>query len=227
MAEPTTPEAPSTLEASARRIGRYRWIEMRLFEALGGWVAGVPELDAKALLATHSRQHGWHAELWHDLLPVRPATAGEHPGSGASTPADPWAPPPDDERLAAFAAALTEPDAPELTIEKVVGVYRVALPHAIGTYTGHLRAASPVTDGPTIRTLRLVLSDELDHWRDGEMLLQSLTVEPGLPDRAAAHQARLENLLLAAGGIAGRPPDGAYPAPGPSTEPRPSARRWS
>jgi hypothetical protein len=207
MAEPTTPDAPSTLEASALRIGRYRWIEMRLFEALGGWVAGVPELDAKALLATHSRHHGWHAELWHDLLPALPTTDGAQPGAGS--PIEDWAPPPSDEPLAAFAAALIEPQAPGLTVEKLVGVYRVALPHTIATYTRHLRAASAVADGPTIRALRLVLSDELDHWRDGEMLLQSLVVEPGMLDRAAAHQVRLEKLLVAAGGIAGRPPDGA------------------
>ena len=207
MDEPTTPDAPSTLEASALRIGRYRWIEMRLFEALGGWVTGVPELDAKALLATHSRHHGWHAELWHDLLPVLPTTDGGQPGAG--TPIEDWAPPASDEQLAAFAAALTEPRAPGLTLEKLVGVYRVALPHTIVTYTRHLRAASSVADGPTIRALRLVLSDELDHWRDGEMLLQSLVVEPGMLDRAAAHQVRLEKLLAAAGGIAGRPLDGA------------------
>jgi hypothetical protein len=210
MAEPTTPDAPFALEASALRIGRYRWVEMRLFEALGGWVTGVPELDAKALLATHSRHHGWHAELWHDLLPelpVLPTTDGGHPGAGISI--DDWAPPPSDEQLAAFAAALTEPRAPGLTVEKLVGVYRVALPQTIAAYTRHLRAASPVADEPTIRALRLVLSDELDHWRDGEMLVQSLVVEPGMLDRAAAHQVRLEKLLLAAGGIAGRPPDGA------------------
>lgn len=207
MGEPTTPDAPSTLEASARRIGRYRWIEMRLFETLGGWVSGVPELDAKALLAAHSRHHGWHAELWHDLLPVPPAIEGEPADTGAS--AEEWTPPSDDERLAAFAAALAEPQAPELTVDKLVGVYRVALPHTIAAYTRHLRAASPVTDGPTIRTLRLVLSDELDHWRDGEMLVQSLVVEPGLLDRAAGHQALLEKLLMMAGGIAGRPLDGA------------------
>jgi hypothetical protein len=205
MAQTTTSDAPSALDASALRIGRYRWIEMRLFEALGGWVTGVPELDAKALLATHSRHHGWHAELWRDLLPVLPATDGGRAGAG--TPVDEWAPPPSDEQLATFAAALTEPQALELTVEKLVGVYRVVLPHTIAAYTRHLRAASPVTDGPTIRALRLVLSDELDHWRDGEMLVQSLVVEPGILERAAAHQLRLEKLLVAAGGVAGRPPD--------------------
>ena len=42
---------------------------MRLFEALGGWVATVPELDVKMRLGTHCYHHAWHAELWHKRLP--------------------------------------------------------------------------------------------------------------------------------------------------------------
>src|SRR5262249_2295755 len=33
-----------TVEESARRVGNYKWTEMRLFEVLGGWVATIPEL---------------------------------------------------------------------------------------------------------------------------------------------------------------------------------------
>ena len=49
----------------------------------------------------------------------------------------------------------------------------------------------------------LALQDEFEDWRDGEMLIQSLIETPEEVDRAAAHQARLEKLLIAAGGIAG------------------------
>ena len=58
-----------TVEESARRVGNYKWIEMRLFEALGGWVATVPELDVKMVLGRHCYHHAWHAELWHKRLP--------------------------------------------------------------------------------------------------------------------------------------------------------------
>ncbi|HEY4396133.1 MAG TPA: hypothetical protein VGO28_00530, partial [Acidimicrobiia bacterium] len=54
---------------SARRVGNYKWIEMRLFEALGGWVATVPELDVKLVLGRHCYHHAWHAELWNKRLP--------------------------------------------------------------------------------------------------------------------------------------------------------------
>ena len=42
-----------SVEETARRVGNYKWVEMRLFEVLGGWVATVPELDVKLVLGRH------------------------------------------------------------------------------------------------------------------------------------------------------------------------------
>jgi hypothetical protein len=189
-----SPRAPLSLEASARRIGHYCWIEMRTFEILGTWTAQVPEPAVKATLATHSRQHGWHAELWHDLLPV----IGE---SGV----DSFIEPPS-AALAAFVEALAAADAPELTLEKLVGAYRVHVPHAVSAYRQHLDGTSPISDGPTIRALRLVLSDQLDQWREGEALLQAQLRSDADVDRASSHQLHLEKLLVASGGIVGAGP---------------------
>jgi hypothetical protein len=62
---------------------------------------------------------------------------------------------------------------------------------------------SRITDAPTIRILNFILQDELEDWRDGEMLIQSLLRSPDEVERAAAHQGRLEAMMVAAGGIAG------------------------
>ncbi len=110
---------------------------------------------------------------------------------------------PANDAMVRFVEALTEPEAIHLTIEKLVGVYRVFIPHFIAAYTFHMNNTSEITDAPTIRTLKLALNDEFDDWRDGEMLLQSLIETPDEVDRAAAHQARLEKLMIEAGGIAG------------------------
>jgi hypothetical protein len=107
---------------------------------------------------------------------------------------------------------MTEPEAPEQTIEKLVGVYRVFIPHFISAYTFHRNSTSQITDAPTIRSLNFILQDELDDWRDGEMLLQSLIETPDEVDRAATHQARLEKLMIEAGGIAGPGSIGMQPA---------------
>ena len=98
-----------TVEESARRVGHYKWIEMRLFEALGGWVATVPELDVKTMLGRHCYHHAWHAELWHKRLPelreMNPDRLTKPPNS----------------ELEAFVAAMTEPEDKGQTIEKLVG----------------------------------------------------------------------------------------------------------
>ncbi|MBK5222146.1 MAG: hypothetical protein JJE52_04585 [Acidimicrobiia bacterium] len=180
-----------TVEESARRAGNYKWIEMRLFEALGGWIATVPELDVKMRLGTHCYHHAWHAELWHKRLPELREMNPER-----------LAVPPN-EQMERFVEALTEPEAADLTIEKLVGVYRVLIPHKIAAYTYHLNNTSTITDAPTIRSLKFILHDEMDDWRDGEMILQSLIETPDDVRRAAERQVELETILVAAGGICG------------------------
>jgi hypothetical protein len=178
------------IDEMARRVGHYKWLEMTLFEVLGGWVGGVPELGVKLRLGTHCHHHAWHAELWHKLLPDHRDNPDE-----LTAPAN--------RGMIDFMNALRQPEAPEATIEKLVGVYRVLLPHKTAAYRHHLGNTAAVSDGPTIRTLRLVIHDEVDDWRQGEMLLQALIRTPEDVDRAAAHQARLQKLLVEAGGIAG------------------------
>ena len=180
-----------TVEETARRIGNYKWIEMRLFEALGGWVATIPELDVKLRLGTHCYKHAWHAELFHKRLPELREMNPER----LTVPAN--------DGVKAFMDAITEPEAPELTIEKLVGVYRVLIPRKIAAYTFHMNNTSTITDAPTIRFLRLALQDELEDWRDGEMLIQSMLIEPADVARANAHQGKLDALITKAGGIAG------------------------
>ena len=180
-----------SVEETARRVGHYKWVEMRLFEALGGWVATVPELDVKMRLGTHTYKHAWHADLWNKRLPELREMNTER----LTLPAN--------EHVEEFFEAMTEPEAPGQTIEKLVGVYRVLIPRKIAAYTFHLNNTSTITDAPTIRSIKFILQDEFEDWRDGEMLIQSLLESEEEVQRAAAHQARLEAILVKAGGIAG------------------------
>src|SRR3954453_15618062 len=120
------------VEESARRVGNYKGIEIKLFEALGGWVATVPELDVKMRLGTHCYQHAWHAELWHKRLPE----LREMNPDRLTQPAN--------DAVVRFVHAMTEPEDAGLTIEKLVGVYRVFIPHFISAYTFHLNATSTI-----------------------------------------------------------------------------------
>jgi hypothetical protein len=187
------------VEESARRVGNYRWVEMRLFEALGGWVATVPELDVKMVLGRHCYHHAWHAELWTKRLPE----LREMNVDRMTVPAN--------DDFVTFMEAVREPEAPDLTIEKLVGVYRVLIPRKIAAYTYHLNGTSEITDAPTIRSLKLALQDEFEDWRDGEMLIQSLIDSSETAERAARRQAELEQLMVRAGGIAGPDSIGTQP----------------
>ena len=153
------PAVAETLEESARRIGHHAWIELRLFETLGAWVAAVPELEAKAVLAAESYHHAWHAELWHGLLPSVPHLHGPDlvVPSGPATAA----------QIDSLAAATG-------TVERLAGLYEVVLPALMAAYRDHLGRTTPVTDAPAIRALRLVLADSEDDARTGERLLRSL-----------------------------------------------------
>jgi hypothetical protein len=179
----------TSLVLAAQTIGGYVWLEERLFEILGGWVPAVVEPAIKLRFAAESHHHAWHASLWRDRLPE---LAGMAPESFVG---------PADEATAAFVAALA---ASATTLEKMVGVYRVALPRQAASYTRHRSEVSPLSDAPTIRALELVLADELTDWREGEAmvsaaLLTAAEVDRAEVDRADAHRARLEALLLLAG----------------------------
>ena len=188
-----------SVEESARRVGNYKWVEQRLFEALGGWVATVPELDVKLKLGTHCYHHAWHAELWHKRLPE----LREMNPDRLTVPAN--------DDVVALLDAVTAPESPDETIEKLVGVYRVLIPRKIAAYTYHLNNTSTITDAPTIRSLRFALTDEIDDWREGEMLIQSLIASEDDVRRASAHQAKLEALATRAGGIVGPGSLGSQP----------------
>jgi hypothetical protein len=180
-----------TLQESARIIGHYRWVEVRLFEILGAWVPDVPELEAKLIVAAQAPHHAWHSQLWFERLPELAGMDREELTVAAN------------DHVVAVMDCLQGSDR---TIEKLAGVYRVVLPRMIAAYSGHLARASAVTDAPTIRALHLVLRDEIDDWKHGEALIQSLLLDDLGVQRAAQHQARLEAIMVTAGGIGGQAP---------------------
>ncbi|MGH9128020.1 MAG: hypothetical protein ACRDY2_03415 [Acidimicrobiales bacterium] len=153
-----------TIEATAVALGGYAWVEQRLYEVLGGLVTpgpgGEPARPEVALMAlAHARHHAWHAELWRARIPNL-----AHLGFELLV-----APPSDEVRqaldsLAGGAEAQTA----------LVGLYRGLLPDLVDTYARHLAGARPVTDGPVMRSLELVLADERRDCAEGEDLLVSV-----------------------------------------------------
>src|SRR5581483_8394579 len=179
-----------TVEESVERIVNYKWCEQQLSAALGGWVATIPELDVKTLLGPHCYQHAWHADLWRLRLPeLREANEDR------AEPAN--------EDFQHFMQEFTSPNDADLTIEKLVGIYRVLVPHLLAVYTFHQRVTSDIVDAPTVRILKFMLDDDHEQFVQGEMLIQDLARTPELRERAGKWQTHLDVLLAKSGGVAG------------------------
>jgi hypothetical protein len=179
-----------TVEESVERIVNYKWAEQQLSAALGGWVATIPELDVKAMLGPHCYQHAWHADLWRQRLPeLREADEDR------AEPAN--------DAFAEFMSELTSPDDSDATIEKLVGIYRVLVPHLLAVYSFHQRVTSDIVDAPTVRILKFMIDDDVEHVITGEMMIQDLARTVKLLTRAGKWQTHLDVLLAKSGGVAG------------------------
>ena len=127
---------------AVRRARRFRDLERRLFEVMGGWVREAADPELKLILRAQSFQHAWHADLWANLIP---------PGleEGRRTVAGRL-----EEGVEAMAEAAD-------TVARVAAAYEVVLPELMGTYRGFREAASSAADGPLVRALTLMLADDV------------------------------------------------------------------
>lgn len=179
-----------TVEESVERIVNYRYAEQQISAALGGWVATIPELDVKAMFGPHCYQHAWACDLWRLRLPELRENNDDR-----SEPAN--------ADFAAFMKELTSPDDADLTVEKLVGTYRVLVPHLLATYTYHQKVTSDIADAPTVRILGFMLADLHTQFVEGEMMIQDLARTTKLRERAGKWQTHLDVMLAKSGGVAG------------------------
>lgn len=171
-----------TVQETARLAGSYQWVELRLFELMGGWVNSFESLEAKHMVGVQSYHHEFHAELWSRRLPQ----LSQH-GQAATLVAAP----------SSQVEKWLQPTSWEGTTEteKLVGLYRVLLPQLVGAYHHHNDQTTEVTDGPTIRVLQLCLNDDRASWQQGTHLLHSMLGDQTQIEQALALQAKLESDL--------------------------------
>jgi hypothetical protein len=181
-----------SVDASARRIRHYRYVEERMMRILGGWIALTPELPAKLLFGRHVWDCAQHADLWGKRLPELRAAAQQ------SEPAN--------ERIVAFMELLESRETPGATPERVAGVYRVLKPHLAAVYARHLADANAIYEPPTRRILQRCLDEERRHVAAGALVLARLGQAPEWRRRADDWEHRLLAALDAAGGVTGAGP---------------------
>jgi hypothetical protein len=208
-----TGSLPLPLGVTAALIGEYRWIEHALYALLGRWVEEAPLPSVQVMLDAQSMRHAWHAELWADRLPVLASTDPDRltvPSTptavlfgmlGVSVPRGAGI---GERALTGFEIELRAEDGePVGTLPRLAALYRLVLPRLVASYESHLAAAAEPTDGPVIRALRLVRSDEIEDWRAGERLVERLMTRPHDVAVVGDYLRRLESALVGAGARSG------------------------
>jgi len=128
------------IDELARHVARWRSVELSAAQLLGDWIPVAEPPSLRSLMAAWARNFSWHAELWAARLPVIPGAdwTPSNPNSSSSqlvldTAASP---------AAAVQILLDE------VWEPLIDELRTA---AAGV--------DPRLDGPTHRTIWLVLGD--------------------------------------------------------------------
>jgi len=195
-------ELPRSLsgDEGARRVRVFAQVERRQAALLEEWAGTVDEPHLKTILERHARHCDWHAELWETA--ITDGAIGTANGSTAG-----------DDATSAYLDAVADVKGADQTVELLAGVYRGLVPRKVTAYTYYQRAIGTEDTDADNRWIDLILKDELDAIRDGELALQSLLA--GGDDtvaRAAKRTAELESLMVEAGGLVGPDSLGMSPA---------------
>jgi hypothetical protein len=185
------------VEENSRRLLRFFYFERRLAQGLGSWTLTIPDFEVKLETGRHLF---WHADAAHHLR----------------------------ERLSEQERRLNEVDAfrdaeidllidellsAEDTPELLVGIHQVVGRALEVAYRHHIDDTCPVTDAPTIRTLKHILLDYEPMLAWAELAIAAY-VEGGVDEaRLEGRRWHLSRLLASIGGVTGADPRAARPTP--------------
>jgi hypothetical protein len=180
------------VEAMARRIRNFRYAEEWMMMAMGGWLATIPEIPVKTGLGKIIWECAQAADALGKRLPElrcgrKSVAASESPNQG----------------FAGFVAAVTEPERPDQTIEKLVGVFDVLKPHLCAVYERTSLETDQIADAPTIEILDDLLRRTRRHIAWGQEVLDRLCDTDARRERRRKRADELLGKLRACGGVTG------------------------
>ena len=186
-----------TVAQNAQRLLRFFYFERRLMHALGAWTLTIPEFEVKLETGRHIFYHADAARLLRERLTEQEMRPRDIDGF----------------RDAEIDRLIEEMLSAESACELLVGVHQV-LGRALATaYRHHIDDTDSVTDVPTIRCLRRLLTDyePMLNWAEGAITayIEGGVSEPGL----AAWRWHLQRLLASIGGVTGGDQRGEPPTP--------------
>lgn len=189
------------VDTTARRIRNYRYAEEWMMMLMGGWMATIPEMPVKTGLGKIVWESAQAADALGNRLPElrcgrRSISTSEVANQG----------------FADFVQAVAEPERPDLTIEKLVGVFDVLKPHLLRVYELNVRETDQIADAPTIEILEDIIRRTRNHVTWGDEVLNRLCETDETRARRAARTEELAKLLQTSGGVTGDLADEAPPA---------------
>ncbi len=180
------------VEATARRVRNFRYAEEWMMMALGGWIATIPEVPVKTGLGKIIWECAQAADVLGKRLPElrcgrKSLEASESPNEG----------------FAAFVQNVTEPETPDLTIEKLTGIFDVLKPHLVEVYEKTMRETDQIADAPTIEILEEIARKSHRHIAWGKEVLDRLCDTDARRERRHQRASALEAQLRVCGGVTG------------------------
>jgi len=180
------------VESTARRVRNFRYAEEWMMMIMGGWVATIPEVPVKTGLGKII----WEGAQAADELGKRlPELRCGRKAVEASEPAN--------EGFAGFVQAIAEPERPDLTIEKLVGIFDVLKPHLVEVYETTSRETDQICDAPTIEILETIIRKTRRHIAWGQEVLDRLCDTDALRERRRKRADELTAKLRQSGGVTG------------------------
>jgi len=180
------------VEATARRVRNFRYAEEWMMMILGGWVATIPELPVKTGLGKIIYEDSMIADALGKRLPElrcgrQTVNASESSNQG----------------FADFINAVSEPESPDRTIEKLAGVFDVLKPHLVDVYERTMRETDQICDAPTIDLLDDAVRRTRRHITWGQEVLDRLCDTDALRERRRVRVEALRKQLADCGGVTG------------------------
>jgi hypothetical protein len=180
------------VESTARRVRNFRYAEEWMMMIMGGWVATIPEVPVKTGLGKIIWECAQAAdELGKRLPELRCGRKALEASEAANT------------GFAEFVQAVAEPERPDLTIEKLVGIFDVLKPHLVEVYETTNRETDQICDAPTIEILETILRKTRRHIAWGQEVLDRLCDTDALRERRRMRAALLTARLRESGGVTG------------------------
>ena len=180
------------VETTARRVRNFRYAEEWMMMMLGGWLATIPEVPVKTGFGKIIWEGAKAADEFGKRLPELRCGKRAAESSEAGNQA-----------FADFIQEVAGPETPDLTIEKLTGVFDVLKPHLVELYERHMRETDQIADDPTIEILDEIVRKTKRHIAWGQEVLDSLCDTDAKRQRRHARQRELQELLVKSGGVTG------------------------